>query len=605
MAIIDCGAVDLTQSNTIGVDLSKPLGSAKPCEVKISNESPLTLLVDIAGQQHKIPAWTVDRFDLCGKTRFSINTSQVQSPSPSGVPSNLALITASTEGDSIPGIYPAPLTRMANVQSPQTFLGTLTVPLGGNNSATFVVPASTHAIGILIESGAALSQIRCTGVPSGAVYLLLPPAAASAKLQGFVISEQLSAFDTAVSIFAASGGGATLAIIAISEPSAVFAFNNPTEPLNVSLLGAATNPLGDTTAASLAADQGVESIVATGGLQVVDAALASLKPAAGQTVAQVGALGAPIVGGNTSVSPTFGQATVAGHCLVCWVTSVDGGGGGPTTAAAGWAKIKDVATTGASHAAIWARLNCGAGEAPPVFTCGASTRPMTAQLGEFSGVATAAATDQTGGASAGPAGVSTFTITVTNALADAAPGDLVLMCVTWEYSGGLSQTATFADSFNNGMVTVHAGDTGTNSQRITSSFSYAIVPSFTAPFPFGTVPWDWDATGENGPAAGSQAKVILAAVAGRAYRVHTIAASQLTTGAVAPQSAIQVIDGGATVVWPRYLGSMSATAAIGVSAGFELTGMALKITAGNTLTIQHSAAQASVEQAVAIGAYLR
>jgi hypothetical protein len=74
------------------------------------------------------------------------------------------------------------------------------------------------------------------------------------------------------------------------------------------------------TASPSAPDSGTQTAAPGGGQSVLQAALifASLK--ATGLVAQVGALGAFTQGTNTAVNPAYGQATVAGHCLVAVVT---------------------------------------------------------------------------------------------------------------------------------------------------------------------------------------------------------------------------------------------------------------------------------------------
>ena len=193
--------------------------------------------------------------------------------------------------------------------------------------------------------------------------------------------------------------------------------------------------------------------------------LASFKAAAGLTIARVGALGAFATGAATTVSPAFGQATTAGNLLVAWVASDTAA---PTTAAAGWVQAVVYSFAGGDFTAIWYKPNCGAAEAAPTFTDASGVNPMKAQLGEFSGAATASPLDQTASANnPGP------TVSVTAGAADAANGDLVLLATDWPLS--LAGTATFAESFNNGATAVHAGDDGASSLTFHRSFAYGIV----------------------------------------------------------------------------------------------------------------------------------
>lgn len=350
--------------------------------------------------------------------------------------------------------------------------------------------------------------------------------------------------------------------------------------------------LGDVGAPTLGPDSCTAQMQTGGGPGVsCCAVLASLKAAAGSIIAQVGSLGALAVGSNTSVSPAFGQATVAGHLLVAWVgsDSVD-----PTTAAAGWVKIKSGSPSGFKFVAIWAKPNCGSGESAPTFTAAGSTQPMYAQLGEFSGAATSSPTDQT---------------TLDNEFAspllpimgapDVTFGDLVVMAAYWQITS--SATATFSEAFNNGAPAVHAGDTGSVARVRHASFAYAIIPPATVAQPLGVAPWDYDSFGNSAPAAGTAASVVLAAVAGKSYHVHTLMASQEAGAATANGVFYNLKDGASSVV----IHLLAVIAAIGSNAHMEMTGAAFKITQGNSVTWQAGSSVTSQVEVVTIGAYLR
>lgn len=598
MGLVDIGAVALPSAGgNTPIDLRAAGDDA--CEVKLANESPLTLTVEIGNDTHKLGAWVVDKFALCGQTRIQVISEQIQSPTPAGVPSNTVLVTVAPVGESIPGSYPAALPRMANVQSPQSDRGSLSVPAGTTGaSGVFSVPAGAHSIGILIESGAQLSSLSVTGVQSGTQYLLLPPAGGSGTISGFAMSLALGGVDSQVTVSAVSTNGATLEVVALLQPAAVYVFNNATQPLSTGLVSAQQNPIGDLAAQALAADQGTESTtLAPGAISSTSAALASFKPAAGLTPALVKA-GALATGTALAVNPAYGQATTAGNIAIAVVSGRSVSSADPAVVGAGWVKIVSSNSGAAMHLVIYAKFNIGAGEVAPQFTLADGiTDNMRAILLEYSGVLAAAPTDATGGVfvSAGAA-----SLTVNATAADLAPGDLVVAGWIWRTAGSNS-TGTFAQTMNNSTVVVHVADDGATSGEDHISISYGVVPAFKTPIPLGVAPWPYDATGSSVPATGSQATVTLAASPGKAYTAHHLAASLISVAAVATAPSVE-LDDGATVLWKQWLG-LSATAES--EQHFEPVGLAYKGTAGNTMTLKFSAGLANIAQAVNIGAYLR
>lgn len=362
----------------------------------------------------------------------------------------------------------------------------------------------------------------------------------------------------------------------------------------VSLIGGVSAAVqGDVSAPTLAADAGTETITTTGGpiLSTGGAGvIASFKPA---TTIAARAIGAVAQGSNTSVSPTFGQATAAGNLLIAWVTSSSQEA---TTAAAGWVKAVGF-TPSSPWADIWYKPNCGANEAPPVFTAtpGGSTT-MHALLGEFTGALTVNPLDQTGNGTGGPA----TSLTAIGAGLDAGFGDLVVLCSRWALTS--AATATFAETFNNGAAAVHAGDSGGVSQVRQSSFAYAIIPAATTSQPLGVAPWAYDARGTSFPAAGSQASVVLAAVAGKTYTAAMYSAGSLWSAGPASGTGVSLLDGATTI---GNLGMIGATA---VGAGQNIageSGLGLKGTQGNSMTLQFNSTLTGIWEQVTLGAYLR
>lgn len=109
--------------------------------------------------------------------------------------------------------------------------------------------------------------------------------------------------------------------------------------------------------------------------------------------AKVGAFGALSSNSNTgSITPAFGQATTAGNTLIAMVAAQGGAIGCSTS---GWVQAK---LSNNTQAAIWYKVNCGAGETAPTFTAAGAVY-MAAVLSEWSGGGTSPTVDQTGTAS--------------------------------------------------------------------------------------------------------------------------------------------------------------------------------------------------------------
>jgi len=498
-----------------------------------------------------------------------------------------------------------------NVQSPQKNLGTIVVPANGNNSATYTVPDGTHSIGVLVQTGA-LSSLKVSGAQSGGPYLSLPPAGVGgASLQGPFISAFFSGADSSVNIFAAAGAiGATILVVAILSAQAQFVFNNVSESTAVSLVGGAGIALGDTSAPALAADTLTETISAPGLVpnNAATLVMASFKPAAGQTIAPVGALGAFTKGTSTAVNPPYGQAPVAGHLLAAIVS-------GSTTpilcGTAGWVKAISGGSSGDSGGngqavAIWYKPNSAGGDAAPQFTGGSAGAPcMFAQLAEFSGVATAAPVDQTG---VDNVNGSSTTNTVVNGSIDAQSGDLVMAGSRFAVNNAPA-VATYSDTFNNNAVAVAMGNNGNGDVSSCAlagttryvNHTYAIVPVIAAALPLGVAPWRYDVDGTSAPATGSQAAVVLAASPGKTYTCHTLIGTLLQTTAVAPLVTLQIQDGAGTVMAVN----VGTQAVIGASAIIPLVGIVKAGTKGNSMTGQFSGGSSGTDESIYIGAYLR
>lgn len=351
--------------------------------------------------------------------------------------------------------------------------------------------------------------------------------------------------------------------------------------------------LGDVGAPSLAPDSVTETpsgalLGSGGGVMVSYKALT--------TFALVKA-GAALVGTATGVNPLFGQATAAGNLLTARVTA-SASGAEPATNAAGWVKLKSVNTQG-GWCAIWALANSLGNDAAPQFTGGgAGLSVMMAQLAEYSGGITVSPADQSG-----TGGQSGNTIVITNPATDVAFGDLIEVCTHYAM-GGPGGGATFSDAFNNGATAVQDGSVNLdqNGNGRNSVFTHAIIPAATVAQPLGVADWAYDASGTSAPAVGSQAKVVLAATPGKTYTAALLSAALVNNSAAGANAPTAQLLDGATVIFQRLV---SSTAVAGSQGDFDLAGLAIKGTAGNSMTWQVSVAVAANTESASIGAYLR
>jgi len=319
--------------------------------------------------------------------------------------------------------------------------------------------------------------------------------------------------------------------------------------------------------------------------------LASFKPASTTPIARRLLAGAIVVGTATSVTPAFGQATLAGNLLVAWVTA--SGGAEPTTGAAGWSKIASFGLGSSLWAAIWAKPNCAGADAAPTFTSAGGVIFMTAQLAEFTGAAVSPV-DQT---ASGSTTTQTF-ITAAATAPDVGFGDLVVVCSRWTNSVISSFTAV--DILNNSALAVQAGAVRVAAAQFAVS-TYGVVPAALTAQPLGTAAWDHDVNSVSNVGAGVAASVVLSAVPGKAYHLDRISADMAATTAAADRQLVQVLDG-VTLVWQRV---MAVQAVIGSIDHIFENGLGLRGTVGNSMTVKFVGAGAGTQEQVSAGAYLR
>lgn len=361
----------------------------------------------------------------------------------------------------------------------------------------------------------------------------------------------------------------------------------------VQLISANGQFLGDVSQSPPVADVLNETISYAPGIAAPNlGVLATYKPAGAAAIAPV-SMGAATVGTNLAVTPPFGVATTAGNFAGALVRSRSTGE--PTTVSVGWVKAISQ-LNGSEWQQIWHKLNIGAAEAAPAFTCTGGVSPMHAQVGEWSGVAVAAALERTGFTS-----TNLLTMTVSAGSPDAVLGNLILTCVGWYLL--TDGQATFVDTFTNNAVAVPMGNVHSAyfANGRASNFTYAIVPQSKVALPVGVRAWDYDAAGTSTPVAGSQATITLAATPGKAWRAAFLAASIVANAATASNIAANLIDG-ATGIFSWYLGT---TAAIGSTSHMEQQFVALKGTVGNAMIFRFNAGAAGNLEAVNIAAYLQ
>lgn len=472
-----------------------------------------------------------------------------------------------------------------------SLVGAKVFAAGADSVTTNVVPPTTKTIVVMVEATATAigggGATTLVGVQTGTLYL-----STQNPLIGMTLIPVNGVADSTYTLSTPAGSGQLVGLYASDQLSSIIS------PLPVQTVSVSAQTLGDPGAPILLRDQGTETLIGgppfTIPLSYLGGVMASFKAAAGALIAQVGALGAFLVGTNVAVNPLFGQATLAGDFLVAWVTAE----AVPACVTAGWAQVTLRGPESGQCEAIWAKPNCGAAEAPPQFTStGAAGKLMTAQLGEFSGVAIAAPTDRTtSGSVAAPA--NQLTLTLLEALADSAFGDLVVMATRAINAGN---QAAYTDGFNNGASAVQAGSASHSAQTRSSSNSYGIIPTAKVGLPLAMRAWDYDLVATSTPAAGAQATVTLAASPGRAYRAAALDASIVANAATASNLGASLIDGAAALgSW--YLGT---TAAIGSTSHMEKSGCAYKGTINTAMIFRFSAGAAGNLQAVTIGAYLQ
>ena len=160
------------------------------------------------------------------------------------------------------------------------------------------------------------------------------------------------------------------------------------------------------------------------------------------------------VSGSAVSGLAFGQATVAGHLLICWWE----GDGSATVAStpSGWTAAISGGATGTSCAAqIFYKIAAGS-DAVPSFGAISSSQ-QAVQLAEFSGNPASSPLDQTGTASS-----TTSTDTATAGATDAASNELLITTAGVFYSRATTDSTGSVTS-NNATITAAGNNAGASS----------------------------------------------------------------------------------------------------------------------------------------------
>lgn len=350
--------------------------------------------------------------------------------------------------------------------------------------------------------------------------------------------------------------------------------------------------MGDPVGSPLAADRLIETILSGPAPRVGTVGLGvSFKPSAGLDIAQAGTDGPFTVGTDTAVAPAWDAAPALGDFGIAAVMT---SGAGTATVAPGWTAVNFVTSDG--QVSVWIKANLAAAEAAPAFTSTGPVagEPMMAQLYRCRNIDAAAAADQQATAAFGRP-VQTLAFPA----ADVGFGDFVLGVFSWPLVS--SATATFSDSLNNGATAVNAGNSGAVARSHHASFVHGQTVAGPAAVPVSVAAWPYDAVGTHAQAAGVRGTVTLPAVAGKHYVVAHISAALVQTGAGGLAPALRITDG-AAIIWQRFL---TVAAGLGNHDGVDLGGLGIRCSSGNSVTLDFSAAGATVGESVAIGAYLR
>jgi hypothetical protein len=169
---------------------------------------------------------------------------------------------------------------------------------------------------------------------------------------------------------------------------------------------------------------------------------------------------------GTSVAPAFGQATAAGNLLVACLVTITGGAYTLTISDGTWTRVSPT-DSNSTHAAIFYKQNCGAGETAPTLNA-STTVTLWGVLSEWSGADITAPFDK---------GMTTANEDVNPIIASAADGGTSNVAIAaFSWTGSKSATATFGETWSPASGTTGTlGDTGSTKGAAWASFPYYLL----------------------------------------------------------------------------------------------------------------------------------
>lgn len=228
MAILDLSPIVLTPGAGDRIDLHSLGDFSNPlCEIKLQNESPLTLTVSIGADTHRLGAFMQDVFPLKCQTFVDVSASAGAAlPTPST--GDQLLVTVAQGGDTIPGTFPAPMVRAAGVinglntkitsNRPPQLLGSAFDSPANPQTTNFVIPSDVQALVIALPQAlAGYVHLKVAWHPIAAPSFYVP-------LELFSFTQQLYAIPL--------------------TPSSLDGISNFTNSIDVTLQGTALGNVG-------------------------------------------------------------------------------------------------------------------------------------------------------------------------------------------------------------------------------------------------------------------------------------------------------------------------------------------------------------------------
>lgn len=189
----------------------------RPWTIKVANESPYALRVDVGGYQDWIGPWIADVMPTGGATVMHVHPVILGASLPDA-PQSTLLVTLAPQGEQFPGTYPMALSRQSSTWGKQTLVGQLTGAAGATvGPQTLPVPAGTQSIGfyVRLDSGRSVPQeIIITGTQGQQNYVITTTPSTTGGAQWFPYA---SASDSSVDVTMIAALG-TSAIDVLASP---------------------------------------------------------------------------------------------------------------------------------------------------------------------------------------------------------------------------------------------------------------------------------------------------------------------------------------------------------------------------------------------------